>query len=54
MAANRPTLPVPNALQTTLATLLALGLALLPGGMASENPIELIWLALDGCGLMLV
>jgi hypothetical protein len=54
MTANQPALPLPNAVQATLATLAGLSLALLPGRMAAERPGELFWLALDGLGLMLV
>jgi hypothetical protein len=54
LTANQPTLPLPNATQTTLATLVGLGLAIVPGEMATERPGELFWLALDGWGLMLM
>jgi hypothetical protein len=54
MSVNQPTLPLHNAVQATLATLAGLGLALLPGEMAAERPGELVWLAFDGWGLMLV
>jgi hypothetical protein len=54
MTLNQPTLPLANALQVTLAALIALALALIPGEMAAQKPGELLWLALDGCGLMLI
>lgn len=54
MTANHPTLPLWNAIQTTLATLIGLALALMPGQPAAERPKDLIWLAFDGFGLMLV
>lgn len=52
MTLNQPTLPLPNAAQTTLATLIGLGLALLPGTMAAQHPVDLVWLAADGWWLM--
>jgi hypothetical protein len=54
MTVNSPTLPPGNAAQATLATLIALALALLPGRMAAERPGSLIWLSADACWLMLV
>jgi hypothetical protein len=54
MTLNHPTLPLANALQVTLAALVGLALALIPGDMAAQKPGELLWLALDGCGLMLI
>jgi len=54
MTVNEPTLPAVNAAQTTVATLMGLVLALMPGRMAAERPSELIWLACDGWGLMMV
>ena len=54
MTVNDPTLPLANAAQATLAVLAGLGLALLPGAMAARRPGELLWLALDGGGLMLI
>jgi len=41
---NRPTLRPANAAQVRLA----------PAGMAVRRPRDLVWLAADGCGLMLV
>jgi hypothetical protein len=54
MTVNDPRLPLLNAGQTTLATLIGLGLALLPSRMAGEHPGDLIWLAAEGCGFMLI
>jgi hypothetical protein len=54
MTVNQPTLPLSNAAQATLATLAGLSLALLPGERAAKHPGELVWLAFDGWGLMLV
>jgi hypothetical protein len=54
MNLNAPTLPLSNAQQVVLATLVGLGLALLPGEMAARRPGELFWLTLDGVGLMLI
>jgi hypothetical protein len=52
--ANQPQLPTGNAAQVTLATLMGLALALLPGSMAAEQPRNLAWLVLDGLSLMFV
>jgi hypothetical protein len=54
MTVNQPTLPALNAAQTTFATLIGLALALMPGRMATERPADLILLAFDGWGVMLV
>jgi hypothetical protein len=54
MTANQPTLPLPNAIQATLATLVGLSLALLPGEMAADRLGGLFWLVLDGLGLAAV
>lgn len=54
MTVNVPTLPVLNAAQTTLATVMSMGLALMPGKMAAEDPWELIWLSLDGWAMAAV
>jgi hypothetical protein len=54
MAVNQPTLRVLDAAYTTVAVLIGLALALLPGAMAAKRPGELTWLALDGTALMLV
>jgi hypothetical protein len=54
MTMKQPTLRLANAAYTTLATLIGLALALLPGAMAAERPGGLAWLALDGVALMLM
>ena len=54
MTVNSPVLPVKNALQVTLVTLIGVGLALGPGELAARRPVELLWLAADGLGMMLV
>jgi len=54
MTVNQPALPASNAAQTTIATLIGLALALIPGYLAAEPPGALVWLAADGWGLMLV
>lgn len=52
MTANWPTLPPLNAAACVLATLIGLALALMPGSLAARRPVDLIWLAFDGMGLM--
>lgn len=54
MTVNAPALPLWNATQTTLATLISLGLALIPGKMAAKRPWDLIFLSLDGWGMATV
>jgi hypothetical protein len=54
MTANQHTLPLRNALQATFATLMGLILALLPGRLAAERPVDLLWMAADGWGVMLI
>lgn len=54
MTVNRPVLPLPDAAETTLAALVGLALALLPGRWAVERPAALALLAVDGVGLMLL
>jgi hypothetical protein len=54
MTVNQPTLPILNALQVTLATLVSLVLALVPGGVAARRPGYLLGLIFDGAALMLV
>jgi hypothetical protein len=54
MTVNEPTLPLRHAVQVTLVTLFGVGLALRPGGLAAERPGELLWLAADGFGLVLL
>lgn len=52
MTVNTPTLPPLLALACVAATLAGLALALLPAEVAARQPRELIWLTLDGAGLM--
>lgn len=52
MSVNWPTLPPALAAACVVATLLGLAVALLPGQWAAERPLDLIWLATDGLGLM--
>ncbi len=52
MTRNAPTMPFGLAAACVIATLAGLALALLPGEWAARRPIDLIWLALDGIGLM--
>jgi len=52
MAVNWPTLPLPNAIACVVATLIGLALALAPGSLAAQRPFDLVWLMLDGMGLM--
>lgn len=52
MSVNSPTLPPTLAAACVVATLLGLAVALLPGQWAAERPLDLIWLAADGLGLM--
>jgi hypothetical protein len=54
MTVNQPTLPPLHAARVTLATLVGLALALLPGKWAAERPIGLALLAFDGLALMMV
>jgi len=54
MTANEPTLPAKYAAEVTLAALIGMGLALLPGSLAAQAPSELWWLAADGLGMMLI
>jgi hypothetical protein len=52
MTHNTPTLPFGLAAACVIATLAGLALALLPGEWAARPPVDLIWLAFDGMGLM--
>jgi hypothetical protein len=54
MTVNRPTLPLLQAVQVTVATLSALALALVPGALAARKPVYLLGLAFDGTALMVV
>ena len=52
MSCNQPTLPLFLALLCALVALAALAFALLPGAWAGEHPVDLVWLSLDGLGLL--
>ena len=52
MTVNTPTLPPSLAATCVAATLIGLTLALMPGRWAAERPDDLLWLALDGMGLI--
>jgi len=54
MTTNQPTLPLMNAVQTTLAALIGLAFALMPAKMAAERPCALLLLASDGWAMMLL
>ena len=54
MSMNIPVLPWSYAALVTLAALIGVALALIPGGMASGRPRDLIWLAADGWGLAFI
>ena len=49
-----PALPWSNTAAVTLATLLGVALALIPGKTTAERPSDLLWLAADGWGLALI
>jgi len=53
MTSNSPTLPVRLASLTAAATLAGLALALLPGRIVAERPLEAAFLGLDGLSLAL-
>jgi len=52
MTVNWPTLPLSIAAACVAATLIGLALALAPGSLAAQRPFDLVWLMLDGMGLM--
>lgn len=52
MTVNAPTLPPVLAAACVVATLLGLAVALWVGQWAGECPLDLIWLLVDGVGLM--
>jgi hypothetical protein len=52
MTVNWPTLPLSNATACVVAALIGLALALAPGSLAAQQPLDLGWLVLDGVGLM--
>jgi len=52
MRVNEPTLPPGDAAACVGATLVGLAFALMPGAAAAERPVDLVWTALHGAGLM--
>lgn len=54
MTVNHPTLPLWNALQVTMAALVGLAAALIPGELAATKPTRLLGLAWDGWSMALV
>jgi hypothetical protein len=54
MTSNEPTLPASHATQVTLATMIAVGLALTPGHLAANKPDRLLWIGANGLGLGLI
>jgi len=54
MTLNQPVMTPGIAAQTTIVMIAALALALSSGRLAVERPVDLIWLAFDGLGLMMV
>ena len=52
MTVNWPTLPLPSAVACVVATLVGLAFALAPASLAAQRPAGLVWIALDGLGLM--
>jgi hypothetical protein len=54
MTMNEPTLPFSNAAQVTLAALISLAFALMPGKIAAERLVALLVLALEGVAMAVV
>lgn len=52
MTLNQPTLPFPLATACVASTLIGLALALAPSSLAARRPAALLWLSLDGLGLV--
>ncbi len=52
MTTNAPVLPLPLAAASAAAARAGLALALLPGRWAADRPDDLLWLMLDGMGLV--
>lgn len=52
MGLNTPTLPLKTAVFITIATLSTLALALMPARMVAQAPVQLVWLAVAGMGLI--
>ena len=52
MNVNAPTMPVEIAVMLVAATLIGLVIALMPGSLAAHHPRQLVWIGLDGLGLV--
>lgn len=52
MRVNDPTLGLEDAAACTVATLVGLAFALMPGAVAAERPADLVWTTVSGLGLM--
>ena len=52
MTVNRPTLPPMLAAACVVSTLVGLALALWLAAWAAQRPLDLLWLGVDGAGLM--
>lgn len=52
MTVNRPTLPPMLAAACVVSTLVGLAFALWPAAWAVQHPLDLLWLGVDGAGLM--
>lgn len=49
---NSPTMPLAIAVACAIAALIGLALALMPGELAAHRPCELLWVTVDGLGLV--
>jgi hypothetical protein len=54
MTVNDPVLPWTNAVQVTATMLIGLVLAVMPGKLAAEKPLMLVWLLADGFALTIL
>jgi hypothetical protein len=52
MKVNDPTLPLRDAVACASAALVGLAFALMPGAVAAERPVDLVWATVYGAGLM--
>lgn len=52
MTVNRPTLPAALAAACVASTLVGLAFALWPAAWAAQRPLDLLWLGVDGAGLL--
>jgi hypothetical protein len=52
MTQNSPTMPLVLAAACVVATLTGLAFALMPGALAAHRPRDLVWIAVDGLGLV--